>query len=576
MKTRILLCLAIIAVAFSGCSFFLGTPTAGSNADGPLVTRVPYSGDFTYEVDTGSTARDVYFVFSSSADKTGGDQTTIAALSVDGLRLPIPSAPKMPKEYGAGAKGLQKFADIGRRPPSSLGTSVAPDFSVRASTIPVPSYYTVGETAPLDYLSNYDTDAYTEISSVCRYVSASPVVLEDGTTRTLAIWVPDAQWGTITQPMVDALADRFLKDGLNNDIYDWLTNILGAEWGSDVGSAYIPFDGVVHILLTAIDSANNNDAGIVGYFSSLNSYKSSALVGTDYEGLSNEKIMFVIDTGFYSQTTNADGVDDGLWSIDDYWPREVVSTLAHEFQHMIHYYQKSFVAGAGTTADVWINEMCSQIAEDLLADKMGVLGPRGVDSSIGSSGSANNKDGRIPLYNQYSYYPLTVTNNFNLFDYSTSYAFGAWAARNYGGAEFLRRVVCSPYVDQEAVEKAAAAGGAVRSDLDSLIARWAVSVMGSDRTDMPSGYRFNDADWFSSTYSDTVYRLGSIDFHKYLPYDPYTATYGPTAGLSYVTASVANAAASSNVYFAATSGLAGKKSFAISLPEGVTMSVVVK
>jgi hypothetical protein len=246
---------------------------------------------------------------------------------------------------------------------------------------------------------------------------------------------------------------------------------------------------------------------------------------------------------------------------------------------MIQFYQKGVVRDAGSGADVWIDEMCAQLAEDLLADKIGVMGPRGVDPSDGSAGSAGNKEGRIPLYNRYTYLPLVTKSGFDIFDYSTVYAFGAWAARNYGGAEFLRNVVQNAYTDKQAVVSAAKLGGAERSDLDSLIARWAVSVLGSDRTDMPPGYAYNVGAWINSAAQDgSAYRLGSMNIHNYLPLDPYTGTYGAVSGPLYADASggVSFFGASSNVYYAAARSLSGEKSFEVTLPEGVTMHVVLK
>ncbi|MFA6508642.1 MAG: peptidase M30 [Treponemataceae bacterium] len=568
MKRLIPLTLAVITAFLSSCSFFLGTPSGGANADGPAVTRVPYSGNFTYDVDTGSTARDVFFVFSASADKTSYEQATVASLSVDGLRLPVPTAPKMPKEFGANATAAQKIADFNRTALSKSGAGLGIRALAFPGNVTSPRAYIAGSDTndfyhPDTYIPNYD--------ATCRKVVGPITVASDSTPRTLIIWVSNVEWGTrITQPMVDALADRFLKTGDDNDIYDWLTKILGPEWGTTSYTNLIPHTGDVHILLTDIEGDASPNGGVVGFFYAVNNFTPGTYSDT------NQKIMFVIDSYMYANDTS----NAGSWSADGFWPKEIFSTLAHEFQHMIHFYQKAVVAGAGDSADVWIDEMCAQMAEDLLADKMGVPGPRGVDYTIGSSGPANNTEGRIPIYNQYSYLPLAVTDSgsFGLLDYSTAYAFGAWVARNYGGAAFLKNVVCSAYMDKEAVEKAAAAGGATLADLDSLIQRWAVSVMGSDRADMPVGYVYNTGDWKTSTVNGSTYKLGSIDFHKYLPYDAYSGTYGQTPGPMYLTSSgpTSNLSASSNVYYAAARSFAGKKSFEVSLPVGVTMTVVVR
>ena len=55
---------------------------------------------------------------------------------------------------------------------------------------------------------------------------------------------------------------------------------------------------------------------------------------------------------------------------------------------MIHFYQKRVVQD--TISEAWLNEMASEVTEDLIADKMMVSGPRGVaynDPTAGDSGN---------------------------------------------------------------------------------------------------------------------------------------------------------------------------------------------
>ena len=50
-----------------------------------------------------------------------------------------------------------------------------------------------------------------------------------------------------------------------------------------------------------------------------------------------------------------------------------------------------------------------------------------------------------------------------------------------------------------------------------LVTRWAVAVLGSERTDMPPGYVFNTGGWTTSSCGGLSYNLGSIDFFNYDP-----------------------------------------------------------
>lgn len=543
------------------------------NPSGPVVTRVFQKGTFEYEIDTVGGAKDVIFVFSASADRSLAATPTVTALSVNGQYLPLPAAPTFPAAPVEDATTAGRIAGLSRWVLEHLRLTAVPHSRLQASHTAIGQYLSaVNDTASF---ADITLSGNPIVDATCRYVfTESTATAADGVPRKVSIWVSDDQWhesaaGRITQQMVEELGSRFLKSGADNDIYDWLTAILGPEWGAPAYSNLIEHSGEITIFLTDIENDASENGGIVGYFSSLNSIKNETLVGTMAEGLSNERVMFVMDAPMYA---NAGG---GTWSPDGYWQDIVFSTLAHEFQHMIHFYQKQLRFNVAST-DAWIDELCAQLAEDLLADKMGVSGPRGIAPAIGHAGSGGNTNGRLPDYNRYTHLPLESTDSAwqqanAVYYYSVVYAFGAWAARNYGGAQFLRDIVRSRYTDRQAIEYAAAQAGANPSDLDSLLARWAVAVMASDRTDMPPGYRLNTGDWISSTVAGKEYRLGSINFFNYSYAEGRSGPLFVEAGQQ-----ISSQSASTNVFYAAARGLVGKKSFTITVPDGIEMYVVLK
>ena len=95
-------------------------------------------------------------------------------------------------------------------------------------------------------------------------------VVTDGTV-TLGVWVADENWEGIcdttlglnppvclTQEMVDAVADKFLRPGTNNDIYDWVSTAFGDPWGPHALEGFlIPAEAAeeIHILLLEIPFA---------------------------------------------------------------------------------------------------------------------------------------------------------------------------------------------------------------------------------------------------------------------------------------------------------------------------------
>ena len=205
-------------------------------------------------------------------------------------------------------------------------------------------------------------------------------VVSDGST-TVVVWVADRQWSAtcrvthqcMTREMADEVADRFLRPGAPNDIYDWVTAIFGDAWGPHDYPYLIPPESAspIHILFFDIDGDGIPSRGqtrIGGYFHALNNY----LPADDPVWLraSNERLMFFMDAPLMAHR------EGPTWEVTDYYPSGMISTLAHEFQHMIHFYQKGVRRGGRSEA--WLNEMVSMVAQDLVADKIESDGPRGV------------------------------------------------------------------------------------------------------------------------------------------------------------------------------------------------------
>ena len=92
------------------------------------------------------------------------------------------------------------------------------------------------------------TDKPTEIvTATCR-----KIVQSGG--KGLRIWVANDCWGDsgykthLTQSMVDDLANKFLN-ATDDNIYRWVTNIYGEEWGEHNNSELIQNSNTIDILL---------------------------------------------------------------------------------------------------------------------------------------------------------------------------------------------------------------------------------------------------------------------------------------------------------------------------------------
>ena len=373
-----------------------------------------------------------------------------------------------------------------------------------------------------------DDDNRTEIPATARKV------VTDGTT-TAAVWVGDRDWWTrcgtaekcVTQEMVDAVAERFLRPGAGNDIYDWVTAVFGAPWGPHPYIDLISPEaaGEIHILFFDIDDDGIPLPGQIrtgGFFVGLNNF----LRDPDHpfpdiarlSPLSNERLIFFMDSALLAARTGP------TWEVTDRGPTRMIGVLAHEFQHMIHFYQKPILRDTGSAA--WLNEMSSEVAQDLIADKLMDDGPRGVAYDDATAGEPANLRGRLPEFNFFNDIRVTSWQK-TLANYSINYALGAYLARTYGAALFSD-IVQSDRAGVDAIEGALDGLGRDVSFGD-VLANWAAATLLSDNTAAPAPYRYNPGTWTTSHAGGIDYRLGSIDLFNYAWEPPGVSLegYGP-------------------------------------------------
>ena len=352
--------------------------------------------------------------------------------------------------------------------------------------------------------------------------------------KNLYVWVADNCWEqnsikkyNVTQQMVDDFAPKFLNPGNDNDIYEWVTNAVGEPWGSTAYSNLIPETDDIHIWLMDIDNDNKTTGTVtLGYYYSRDNYSKSTLPD------SNQKLMFTIDAVLFAET------DNGLWSLSNFWPQQMISTLAHEFTHMIYFYQH--VIKTNQDGDVAINEMSAQCVEDLVANKISADGPRGVPYATPSAGYIRNYDGRLPLYNSHNDYNLldwSSDDKQSLINYSKTYALGAYLMRNYGGANFIKALIQSRYNGIESIVEAVNYNGGAGLSFGDILQQFGVANLLSNQTITSKGYMFNTKDWSRSIVNGVTYDLGAINLYNYSPapfiYDKLPNTQMPNSNVYY-------------------------------------------
>jgi hypothetical protein len=215
-------------------------------------------------------------------------------------------------------------------------------------------------------------------------------------------------------------------------------------------------------------------------------------------------------------------------------------------------------------------------AEDLIADKIYADGPRGVTYDDGTAGSPGNTSDRLARYNYYNDSSLTYwpTSGDTLAHYALSYSFGAYLVRNYNGPELFRRIVQNSETDSKAVTSALASGG-WGTTFTGIMQRWGAAVILSDMSSSIENYDYNNAGFFNFSLDGIAYNAGSANLYNYY----YDVSGEQQLGPKFYTSSPVGQsvlASASNTFYFAGSGLTGSKSWTVSIPDQVKMTVVFK
>lgn len=579
-KTRFLYTAAAAALLLTGCFSEKDSPSSISLTRDDTVS----ASSAVFTVNTGlltyldyslssDSAKEAYFVFSNAGTSDADRAATVtsqpaASYSASAVAVNAPYGRSRILKDHPGTRAFEQN-------PPAFETGTVPLRSMSASTA-------AKSDSLLQTRTFYSADNVS-IPATCRYVS--PAVTTSQGTRTLSVWVADDCWhegGTktylVTPVMVEALENTFLNaDAWNGskpqktslptgassyDIYGLVTSIFGAEWGPHSYSKLITADGSITILLSDLNGTNN-PGGLIGYFYSRDCFLSSYYQTPN----SNERMMFFLDAVSFAYST-------GTWSISDFWPEQIISTLAHEFQHMIMFYQKT-VSRKGGSAPTWLNEMCSLAAEDFVSSNIGIAGPRGVDISVtdGSAGAAGMDSARISDmvgasdWHLYSWPGSGADLKTILAAYGQAYALGAYLARDFGGAPLFTAIVQSSSNGTAAVSAALSSLGYSES-FDTAFAKFGAALILSDSTTAPQYYRYNTGSWFTSKADGIDYSLGSINAFNYTD----SANTGP-----YVFSVLPETALPKGSIVTYDAGsVSGTAAWKMTLPAGTILTVVAK
>ncbi|MCB1157833.1 MAG: hypothetical protein KDK45_10040, partial [Leptospiraceae bacterium] len=260
--------------------------------------------------------------------------------------------------------------------------------------------------------SCYTSLEYGEIETRLRYSG----ILAGGVP--LRIWVGDRDWADsgqadkkLNEEKIQSAVQHFSS---TDGIYSVLRNISGEEWGEH---SYTNLISGVHpgIDIVYFDiHCDNSLSGILGYYNSANNFLKSEVP------FSNEALVLFIDSVFLASKSGSS------WEESDEAPTLSILTLAHEFQHMIHFYRRKVLKGINS--EIWFNELSSLMAEDIFLSRL--------------SGGELIRNNRFYKYITHSDCSLSDwdknPSHCDVFtDYSLTWSFAAFLIRHFG-PEILR------------------------------------------------------------------------------------------------------------------------------------------
>lgn len=265
------------------------------------------------------------------------------------------------------------------------------------------------------------------------------------------VWIVDDDPYISSKSAKESIAKKYAENF--KALYPLVRNIFGKEsdfiYSSTRGSKAelsSVSDTGTKVNIVIYDLFNDKSLGnTVGFFSSMDYYMNGLAFSNITIKNSNEGKYFYIDS-YFAKTKN------GL----------TLSTLAHEFQHMINFGVKTM---NGISIDSNFNEMLSMLCEDMLQEYLGIS-------------DTDSPKGRLREF--ISQYYNTGIRNFDntTLSYANAYGFGAWLCRQYGGAALVREMMQNSKSNNDCIVSAVNALNRSDYDFDEIFGKFIMACLG--------------------------------------------------------------------------------------------------
>ncbi len=302
----------------------------------------------------------------------------------------------------------------------------------------------IGQTRSIYVDTNSDLSSFQQERMTLYAIGYKP-----GTDDEIAclVWAKASDVGTgsnrkVTPDAIQDIAFKFVQhyqfeENVFGSTYDKLLTNLGATPMTNA-----PTNDWVNIVLYDIGrDGTAGTCGVVGYFWAKDYYKTGYTnSSSDPRSVTNEGKYFYVDVPFCNYNSTNNTYTAGSSTVSG----TVMSTLFHEYQHMIDFNTKTITYSKDTSSCTWYNEMLSMLCEDIMGDQLGLDEVDRVAT------------GRIKNFNAYYYYSgaAQYLESNSWVSYGTAYAFGAWLVRNYGGVPLIKEMSTNNAVGKDSIVNA--------------------------------------------------------------------------------------------------------------------------
>lgn len=266
-----------------------------------------------------------------------------------------------------------------------------------------------------------------------------------------------------------------------DDTYVKVTDIFGSNIVNG-GTQAIKADENTKLEILVYDLFANaqysENGGVLGFFRGLDFFQNKYIEYREKSSelsFSNECQLINIDSYFLKN-----------------WEGKTISTLIHEFQHLLNFCNKN------EQYSTWFTEMLSMCSEDVFMNAIGL------DEKSGPMSRLN--DGYFGKTDQG--FGNWGKNDNVFYSYANAYGFGAYLMRNYGGLQLIHEIATNSFIDKDAINAALINCG-YNESFESVFQKFAITFI---YTSEGCFYSLNRE--INETFNGNTYKLNAINLDE--------------------------------------------------------------